>query len=253
MTKTTASLETFDFLELLRMLSEQGRLGVLSVYRPDGTFQAWLEGGLVSHLQFGDALGTAALVRLMQDPVGRFHFDEGVTHPAPRLNARLDEVVLELLDTLAPPELDFEGPARLTSRERAGALRWSLRDQATLQQIEAQRPVADIARDPHAALLLRKLARIGLIGPRKSRVARLTVTVTREVRGVVLIDEAIFRRWKEDIVRHPQTVALRTDSGEVYTLPVRSGFNLAALLLVPPELLMRTGLRAGESVLARPV
>lgn len=47
------------------------------MFRPDGRFEAWLEGGRVRHLQLAEDVGVAALVRLMRDPIGRFHFDEG--------------------------------------------------------------------------------------------------------------------------------------------------------------------------------
>jgi hypothetical protein len=97
------------------------------------------------------------------------------------------------------------------------------------------------------------LVRMGLLSPRKSRVARLSITVTREVRGVALIDELILKRWKEDLVRAPQQIAVRDDAGNVYTLPVRSGPDLGTQLFIPTELLMRTGLRSGDSVLVRPV
>ncbi|MBZ9750685.1 DUF4388 domain-containing protein [Deinococcus sp. HMF7604] len=253
MPKSTTSLDTFDFLELLYMLSEQVRTGLLQVDRPDGQFQAWLEQGRVRHLQFGDDLGVPALVRLLQEPQGRFHFDEGLSHPQPRMDASLDEVSLEALEALPVQDLPFDGPARITSPQRVERMRWGLKELDILQQLEAQQPVGDLIRDPDAKRLLLKLYRIGLIVPRKSRVARLTVTVTRQVRDVALVDELIFRRWKEDIVRHPQSVAIRTEAGQVYTLPVRMASNLTTQLMVPPELLMRTGLRAGDSVLVKPV
>ncbi|ALW89253.1 DUF4388 domain-containing protein [Deinococcus actinosclerus] len=253
MTKSTASLETFDFLELLYLLSEQGRSGVLSVHRPDGQFQAWLEGGRVRHLQLGDDLGVPALARLMQDPVGRFQFDEGVTHPRPRLDATLDEVTLEALEALPVRELPFDGPGRITSPERVSRMRWSLKELDVLKMIEAQKPVSDLVADPEVKRMLLKLVRMGLLVARRSRTARLVVTVTRQVRDVVLVDELIMRRWKEDIVRHPQFVAIRGDSGKVVSLPVRAGSNLTTQLMIPPELLMRTALRAGESVLVKPV
>lgn len=253
MTKSTASLETFDFLELLYLLAEQGRSGVLYVFRPDGKFQAWLEGGRVRHLQLGQDQGVPALVRLMRDPIGRFHFDEGVTHPNPRLDASLDEVTLEALEALPVQDLPFEGPARITSAERVRRMRWSLKELDVLKMIDAQKPVRDLVDDPDVKRMLLKLFRIGLLVPRRSRTARLVVTVTRQVRDVVLVDELIFRRWKEDIVRHPQFVAVRSDSGQVFSLPVRVGSNLTTQLMIPPELLMRTTLRAGESVLVKPV
>ncbi|GGB64011.1 DUF4388 domain-containing protein [Deinococcus soli (ex Cha et al. 2016)] len=253
MTKSTASLETFDFLELLYLLSEQGRSGALYVFRPDGRFEAWLEGGRVRHLQLAEDVGVAALVRLMRDPIGRFHFDEGVTHPDPRLNASLDEVTLEALEALPVQDLPFDGPARITSPDRVQRMRWSMKELDVLKMIDAQKPVKDLVGDPDVKRMLLKLVRIGLLVPRRSRTARLVVTVTRQVRDVVLVDDLIFKRWKEDIVRHPQFVAVRGESGKVFSLPVRVGSNLTTQLMIPPELLMRTSLRAGESVLVKPV
>lgn len=248
----TASLETFDFLQLLYLLSEQGRTGALTVQRADGPFQAFVEGHRVRHLQFAAQTGIPALVRLLLDPQGGFRFDEGVLHPNPLLNVNLDDVALEALDALPETPLPFTGPVKLTSPERAARIRWGLKDQEILRQIELQRPVSLLSQDPDARRLLQKLHVIRLITPRKSRVARLSVAVTREVRGVAVVDELILRRWKEDMLRPPQSIAVRTDDGQVHTLEVRGGPNLANTLLVPAELLMRTGLSAGDSVLVRP-
>ncbi|GGO17743.1 DUF4388 domain-containing protein [Deinococcus humi] len=248
----TASLETFDFLQLLYLLSEQGRTGVLTVHRTDGPFQAYLEGHWVRHLQFAAQTGIPALLRLLRDPRGQFKFDEGIAHPNPLLNMNLDDVALDVLDSLPEIPLPFSGPVKITSPERVARIRWGLKEQEILKQIEVQRPVSVLSQDPDARRLLQKLHHIHLIAPRKSRVARLNVAVTREVRGVVVIDEQIIRRWKEDMLRPPQHIAIRTDDGQVHTLPVRGGPNLSNALMVPPELLLRTGLGAGDSVLVRP-
>ncbi|THF69979.1 DUF4388 domain-containing protein [Deinococcus sp. Arct2-2] len=253
MSKSTSSLETFDFLELLYMLSGSGKTGALSVQRPDGLFQCWLEGGRVRQLEFGALRGVDAASKLLLDPRGRFQFDDGLTHPAPQMDASLDEVAFEALDVLTEQKPLFDGPARITSPERVAAMRWTLQEQDVLRQIESQRPLSDLTRDSHTSRMLAKLVRMRLLSPRKSRVARLNVTVTRTVRGVVVIDDLILRRWKEDLVRPPQHIAIRDDAGNVYTLPVRSGPDLGAQLLIPTDLLMRTGLRAGDSVLVRPV
>ncbi|WP_019009999.1 DUF4388 domain-containing protein [Deinococcus aquatilis] len=253
MSKSTSSLETFDFLELLYMLSGSGKTGVLAVYRPDGLFQCWLQGGRVRQIEFGHLRGVEAAVKLLLDPRGRFHFEDGLTHPEPQLDASLDEVAFEVLDGLPEHKPMFDGPARITSPERVAAMRWTLQQQDVLRQVEAQRPLSDLTRDPGTHHMLAKLVRMHLLAPRKSRVARLSVTVTRTVRGVVVIDDLILRRWKEDLVRPPQHIAVRDDAGNVYTLPVRSGPDLGAQLLIPTDLLMRTGLRAGDSVLVRPV
>lgn len=251
--RRSTSLDTFDFLELLTLLSTQRRTGVLHVYRERDQFDAWLQGGRVRHLGLGERGGVAALTGLLADPRGRFHFDEGLIHPAPNMDASVDEVALDALNELPLPDVAFRGPARIVTPERLAELRWTLREQNILRQIEAQQPVGDLLPDPEARLLLAKLSRLGMIVPRKSRVARLAVVATRQVQGVVVVDETIFQRWKAAIVRHPQNVVIRTDEGQRHTLPVRSGAGLGNQLLVPPELLSRTGLRAGMSVLVKPL
>ncbi|WP_102124994.1 DUF4388 domain-containing protein [Deinococcus planocerae] len=252
MTQSSASLETFDFLELLSLLAGQGRTGALRVERHDGAFQAWLEGGRVRHLGCGPDRGAAALVRVLREPRGRFHFDEGLRHPGPGLDASVDEVALEALAALPVPELPFPGPARVTAPERLARLRWTLQEQDLLGQVEAGRPLSELAGSPEARRLLAGLVRLGLLARREVRVARLTVSVTREVTGVAVVDGLIWERWREDLARHVAHVAIRAPSGGVVTLPVRPGPNLSTHLLVPPEVLLRAGLRAGESVLVRP-
>lgn len=249
----TSSLELFDFLHLLRMLVDGGKTGVLNVVRDDGTLQCWLEAGRVRGIQLGQLEGAAALAYLLNDPRGRFQFDEGKQHPDPPMNETLDAVALEAFDSLPDLPIPFDGPARITSPERLGDLNWSADEQKILRRIEAQTPLADLKADPVAQHLISRLVRLGLIRQRKSRVARLTVGVTREVRGVVLVDHLIFRRWKEDLVRHPQLLAIKDDAGTTYTFPLREGPNLGTKLLLPPDLLMKTTLRAGESVLVKPV
>ncbi|BDP41879.1 hypothetical protein DAETH_18480 [Deinococcus aetherius] len=253
MTQSSANLETFDFLELLVLLAGQGRTGALRVERPDGTFQAWLEGGRLRHLGFGERQGAAALVHLLREPRGRFGFDEGLRHLGPGLDLSVDEVALEALTALPVPELPFGGPARVTSPERLARLRMTLREQALLGQIERGRPLSELAGDPAARGLIAGLVRLGLLARREVRVARLTVTVTREVTGVAVLDGVIWDRWRDDLGRPFAHVAVRAPAGAVVTLPVRGGASLGAQLLVPPEVLLRAGWRAGESVLVRPI
>lgn len=249
----TSDLDHFDFLHLLRMLADGGKTGALQVIRGRDTFCCWLEGGRVRHLQLGHIGGVGALVTLLQESRGRFQFEEGQRCPGPTLDHTLDEVILAASAQLPLLPLPFEGPARLSAPERVSALDWSGPEQELLRRIERQTPLADLAEEPGGRALISHLLRLGLLKPRKSRVARLTVGLTREVRGVVLVDDHIFRRWKEDLLRPPQVLAIRDDAGQTYTFAVREGPGLGTQLLLPPDLMMQTRLRAGESVLVRPV
>lgn len=255
MANTTVSLEIFDVLELLYLLAGQRRTGALQVVRDDGHFTVWMEDGRVRALRFGSLVGAGALRRLLLDPHGDSSFvpDIRLSTP-PELDASLDEVVTEaLLHDIPVSELPFNGPGRITEPPRVDALRWSQEHQQVLRQIEAQHPLGELAADPDAIRLILTLIRMGLLVPRRSRLARLTVVVTHQVRGMVLVDEMICQRWHEALQRPPERVAVRTGSGMVQTLAVRSAPGLGHHLLIPPELLLQTGIQGGDSVLVQPV
>ncbi|WP_310582666.1 DUF4388 domain-containing protein [Deinococcus sp.] len=251
MTRSTSSLETFDFLELLYMLAQSRRTGVLRVYRTQ-EFQAWLQEGRVRHLEFGYLRGVSALSELLADPRGRFNFEEGQIHPDPHLDAEIDVVAMEALADLPTPELLLQGPARISSPERVARMPWTLRQEGVLREIDAGTPLRELTRDPDALQMLSRLARLGLLAPRKSRVARLTIAVTRQVRGVAVIDETILRRWKDDLGRHVSHVALRDPQNVVHTLPISAGPTAGTQLMLPPELLVTTRLHVGDAVLVQP-
>lgn len=253
MPNTTSSLEHFDFVQLLRMLADSGRTGVLTVDRPDANFEVWLEQGLVRHMQMGRLQGVLAMAALLNDPRGRFQFEEGRQHPNPSLRAGVDTLALEAMSSMPEKNMPFPGPARVTDRDRLDGMDWTEAEQRVLRRIEQQTPISELWKDRMARGLISRLLRLGLLKERRSRVARLTVTVTHEVRGVALVDDLIMRRWKEDLVRHPQLLAVRDDAGNTYRFPLRSGPNLGTHLLLPPDLIMQTRLRAGESVLVKPI
>lgn len=253
MPHTTSSLEHFDFLHLLRMLADGRKTGLLTVYRPDENFEIWLDQGLVRHMQMGRLHGVLALAALLNDPKGRFQFEENRFHPNPSLKDSVDTLALEAMSSLPERQMPFAGPARFTDRDRLDSMDWTEEERRILRHIEQQTPVSDLWKDRVARGLVSRLLRLGLLKERRSRVARLSVTVTHQVRGVVVVDDLILRRWKEDLVRHPQLLALRDDEGNTYQFPLRSGPNLGTQLLLPPDLIMQTRLRAGDSVLVKPV
>ncbi len=251
MTRSTSSLETFDFLELLYMLAESRRTGVLRVYR-DGEFQAWMQDGRIRHLEFGHRKGVAALTNLLSDPRGRFNFDEGQVHPDPHLDADIDSVAMEALADLPTPELLLQGPAKINSSERVARMPWTMKQERVLQDVESGTPLRELVHDSEALQMLSRLVRLGLLVPRKSRVARLTVAVTRQVKGVAVIDETILRRWRDDLGRHVSHIALRDSQNIIHTLPVTVGTTAGTQLMMPPELLIRTQLHVGDAVLVQP-
>ncbi|ADV66828.1 DUF4388 domain-containing protein [Deinococcus maricopensis] len=247
------NLETFDVLELLFMLAHHGRTGALRVDLPDGdAFWAYLEEGQLRHVERGAQSGGAALTALLADPRGQFQFLEGVTHPHPTLQTPVEAFVMEALRDLPAPDLRFDGVARLTAPDRVNAMALSLHERDVLRDIDAARPVGELIADPVARALLGRLARLGLLVPRRTRLARLLIGVTRSVEGVALIDEVILRRWREDVARHVARIEARRDDGTVLNFPVQGSTTAGTGLLLPPDLMLRHDLRAGEAVLVRP-
>ena len=194
----------------------------------------------------------AALSDLLADPRGRFNFEEGLIHPDPHLDADIDSVAMEALADLPTPELLLQGAARINSPERVARMPWTLQQERILQDVESGTPLRELSRDPEALQMLSRLVRLGLLVPRKSRVARLTVAVTRQVKGVAVIDETILRRWRDDLGRHVSHIALRDAQNIVHTLPVTLGATAGTQLMMPPELLVRTQLHVGDAVLVQP-
>lgn len=252
-TTTAGNLEHFDLLQLLTMLAQNAKSGVLTVQQREEQFEAWLLEGRVRHLQFGKLHGVLALAALLKQSGGQFQFDEGRPCPAPTMNESVDSVALSALGNLPEAPMPFAGPARFTAPERIEAVEWPEADQRVLERIQQQTPMRELWQEARARKLVSRLLRLGLIKERKSRVARLTIAITREVRGVAVVDELILKRWKEDLARQPETLALRDDSGQTYTFVLRGGPGIGTRLLLPPDLIMQTPLRAGESVLAKPL
>ena len=259
---TLSNLADFDALQLLLLLAQGKRTGVLRVQRLDTLFRCWLEEGRVRRvsLQYSrgsvsdrDLEGTDALVALLREPSGHFQFDEGVRGSYRPLNSSFDVLAYAALRELPAPELPFPGPARLTDAERLARLPLSLHEHQVLDRIAAQVPLSDLADDPEAAAVAARLARLGLLRQRRLRTARLLVEVTHEVAGVVLVDTMIVDRWQQDLKRLPQFVGVRDDGGKSYRFPLRGHPEVGALIYIPPDVLTKTRLQVGESVLAKPL
>ncbi|UWX65471.1 DUF4388 domain-containing protein [Deinococcus rubellus] len=255
--ETGNSLETFDFLELLAMLARGGKTGALRVERDQQILTLWLSAGRVRHMDgAGLATDAAALAGLLKDPRGRFRFEEGEAAPPPTLDLSYDAFAYEAFKLLPPPPLKFPGAGRLESPERLAELSLNLYEQEVLRGVAEGKPLSDLAaaRDPQAAALLGRLVRLRLIGERRTRVARLLVQVSRRGGAAAVMDESIYRRWREAVGSRIEQIQVREErSGKVHLLPVISGSQVGTVLELPPELLIRTGLRGGDAVLVRPV
>ncbi|TSA84509.1 DUF4388 domain-containing protein [Deinococcus detaillensis] len=254
-------LESFDLIELLSVLAKGAKTGALRIYRGQQIFTLWLLSGRVRRMDgAGFDTGAAVLAQLLEDPSGRFHFEADEVVPFPNLNQSHDAFAYAALKRMPPPPLKFDGPGRLEPPERFAELTLDLYEQEVLRGVAEGKPLSELAaaRDPRAAPLLGRLTRLRLIGERRTRVARLVVQVQRQAGGrqgsSAAIDETIFRRWREAVGGHIEYIQVREErSGKVYQMPVSAAADAGTSLQLSPELLIRTGLRAGDAVLVRPV
>ncbi len=248
------SLETFDLIELLSLLARGKKTGALSIDRGGQILTLWLSAGRVQRMQGADLEGAAALASLLEDPRGRFQFEADEAALEPDLDLGHEAFAFEALKLLPPPPLKFQGAGRLEPPERFAELSLTLYEQEVLRGVGEGQPLSELACDPEAAALLGRLCRLRLIAERRSRVARLVVQVTRQGAGAAIIDDTIYRRWRDAVGNHIDKVQVRDErSGKVHQLSVRSEIGIGTLLRLPPELLIHTGLRAGDSVLVRPL
>lgn len=260
------ALEAFDLIELLRLLSQNQKTGVLRVHRGQQFFGLWLSGGKVRHMS-GANLDTdaAAFAHLLQDPRGRFQFEDGHQRsgeqwPEPTLNCGYEAFVYAALKLLPPPELKFVGTGRLVASERFAELDLNFYEQEVLRGVAEGKSLGElsIGRDPQALALLARLCRLHLISERRSRMARLIVQVSRknnrQASNAAVIDDSIYQRWRAAAGGHIEHIQVKDErSGKVHQFKVIAAQDVGTFLQLPPELLLQKGLRGGDSVLVRPV
>lgn len=246
----TTSLETFDPLELLFMLGRSQRSGLLRVMHRKGELHIRLCQGRVCEVSLGALHGAAALAVVVADPRGHFAFEDapGVRGP---LNLRVEALALAALRELPAPEPLFDGPAKFSDQLDEADLELTLAEERALAALLTG-PALSSFTDPEARALAGRLSRLGVLVPRKARVARLTVAVDRGLARSALLDETILARWREDVGEAVRAVAVRSDAGRVVSFAVRAQPGLGHSLVLPREWLLQYGLRSGESVLARP-
>lgn len=252
--KTTGDLSHYDLLQLLKLLADAKKTGLLTVKR-EPSLQVWLQDGQIAHVQLGPVAGALALSVVLNDPHGAFAFDEGVMRSQKstgELAAEpLDSVAFAALRYLQPQEVALEGQVKLSQPERLPLLRLTTEEEG-LVNVLVQKPVSALLEQPGGRELLWRLGRLDLLRERRSRLARLRVTLAQEKSRHAFVESTILQRWKEDTGQSVKAVLLRDEKGRTYLLPVQGRAQLNAQLLVPANLMLQTGLRAGMSVLAQP-
>lgn len=243
-------LQDYDVAELLLLLAESGRSGVFEVAHRLGVFRLALRNGEAQSVEFGIVRGEGALALLLREPQGSFTF---VPRPVPAETSRpMLTMLLGAARLLPPPPLLFDGPAKV--RDDVDLKNMGLLDDEArvVREVLAGRALGSYEEGSPERGVVSRLARLGVLAPRKVRVARLTLEVWREGGSAVAVDASILSLWTQQLGVPPTEVLLRTDAGKVVRVPFVAFPNLGVRLLAAPDVLMRFGLRGGTSVLARP-
>lgn len=259
--QTTAAsrgeLSQFDLIMLMVMLSQNERSGLLEIHETPHSLECWLHKGRVVHLQSTELMGVPALTlilsQLMSQPQGYFFFKENKSCYRPSMDSSVDGALYHALAHLPEKELPCEGPARFSDPKRIASMEWNEGEQKVLMRVKQGEPLLDITSDARARNQLARLARLGLLKKRSVRTARLILTLTHDVMGVVVVDQKLLRRWQDDLGRRVNDVVLRTDDNELFSFLVKQSPDLGTDLLVPPDIFMRHHLYGGEAVMVRPI
>jgi hypothetical protein len=267
----TGRLGLFSLVDLLQLLAGAGRSGRLLVRHPRGDARIYVDEGDVVHAEFDDREGEEAVYALFADEQGEFEFKNGL--PAPRVTVELgtQNLILEAVRRLDEARRDTgdEGPALEADMvpERAdgsAAERVSLGEpeRTVLTQVDGRRSlgrIAELAGLPvdEASRVTSRLMAAGVlvVRRRRPRTARLVVRPDGGglPRGAGAVDAGIVDAWTRALGARPREVLCRREDGRVERLRVMPREAVGPYLLLGREALMRTGLRADEALLVRPV
>lgn len=248
------NLSDYDLSELLLTLAASGRDHLFEVRHPDGTFRLGLSGDRLTGADFGIFSGVDALAALVTQPEGSFavhsgHDLVGRTLPGGGPDLPLVAALLAALRLGPPFEPKFTGAARVEGQPDLMAL--DAAERHVLSVVRAGRGL-DALETGEERFAAARLAQVGLIAPRKLRVARLTVGVWKDGRPGATVDTTIYTTWTQQLGRSPKFVQIRDDAGVTLTLRLHVVANVGTQLLLTPDMLVRHGLRGGVTVLARP-
>lgn len=247
--KTTGDLRDYDVLALMRLLIGAGKSGILKVQHGNYAFRVSIKDGLCYSVELGPLRGAMALSVLLNDPRGTFTFQEVAT-PETTGGVTLDALAFEALGHLEPKPYPWMGLVTFPEPIRISQLPLSDDERRVIDNLH-DRAVLEIDREKALPLLWR-LHRLGLIKERRARVAQLNVVASHTVSSRANIDQLILQRWRETLDYPVHSVFVKDEQGEVFLIPVRGKAKINAQLLVPVNLLLQLGMRAGQRVLVQP-
>lgn len=264
----TGTLGLFSLVDLFQLLSGSQRTGRLAVEHPAGLARVYFLDGRPVHAEFAELEGPEAVYALFADERGAFEFQVGL--PAPRTSIemgsenlmleasrRIDEVRRDVATTRDP-----ERVPEVANPDAPANLDLDAEERRLLDVIDGRRTLEDVARAAGTTVVEagRVLARLEAAGAvrahrRRARTARLVVRPGGDEVPVdaVGIDPSILEGWRRTTGESPERVACKRPDGRVAVFAVRAVSGAGPYLQLSRAGLLRTGLRADQPVLVRPV
>lgn len=249
---TTGDLRDYNIITLLRLLIEAKRTGILTVQHGDLPFEVALQDGEIRFIRLGTLKGALALSTVLLHPEGMFRFEEGLPIGEADPPTSFEQLVFEALGYLEPTVLNWGTAVRLVKPEKLDLLPLSQAEQSLVQMIKKQVPLPEILRYEGGYKLIWKLYRLGMIKEHKVRLARLKIVSSQVLSSRATMEENIMQRWAEDLGQPITSLIVKDNEDSSYIIPVKSKPKINAQLVIPVNMLMQIGLRAGNYVLAQP-
>lgn len=271
MAGVTGTLGLFSLVDLFQLLAASSRTGRLAVQHPTALARVYFERGRVTHAEFGELEGEAAVFALFEDERGTFEFTVGLPAPCRSVASSSENLVLEALRRLDErrktdvtpergPEVSREAvPYAVDDAPRS--LPFSAEERRVLASVNGVRSVARLASTLELPLedVQRVVGRLIDVGAlqlrtRRARTAQLVVRLARSgvPGGSMGIDEGIVANWSRVLGDEVVEVAVRRPDGTAFAAPVTVLVGGGPYLLALPDTLLRFDLRVDDSVLVKP-
>lgn len=267
----TGRLGLFSLVDLLQLLSGAGRSGRLLVQHPRGDARIYVEDGDVVHAEFDGLEGEESIYALFADERGEFEFKNGL--PAPRTTVRLStqNLILEAVRRLDEARRDSDDeepvlePDMVPERSEASSEeRVSLGEpeRSVLAHVDGRRSlgrITELAGMPvdEVARVAARLMAAGILVVRKRRARTARLVVRPDTGGLPVgaagVDAGIVDAWARALGEPPKEVLCRREDGRVARLRLVALEAVGPYLQLGRDALMRTGMRAQEALLVRPV
>ena len=265
------SLGIFNLVDLIQLLGSNNSRGCLLVHHPQhGDCRTYFDSGRVTHVSYQHFEGADALQSLLRDERGNFEFLPNLAPPKQSVTSSLDNLLLQAIRGLetepareekrAPDPQELDTP-RILDVDRLSQLTLSAEEFSIIEKIDGKLSTLGIAQASGLAYdtvvhVLVRLSGLGLveIKRRDVRIAQLVIGMSREIGGTeACIDQVIVRTWERQTGQKVRGVRIREASGREIVFPAITRTDLGAYLLLSSSTIVRFGLQAGRSVLAKPV